>query len=160
MDKIDETFIANALRQRHGDGWLYLTHLPITSGVASGYRNDSPLLAQRIIDAFAIALWPSLGFRRVAYEIKVDRTDWLNELKDPTKRAQAVYLSHEFWFVLAEGVYQQGDLYDSLAGECGMLIVNDAGEVKKLWAPRKRDAWPVPDGFMASIIQTALRNQR
>lgn len=51
------------------------------------------------IDLFAMRCWTgSPGRRRIAYEVKVSRGDFLNELRHPEKRQNALDLSHQFYF--------------------------------------------------------------
>ena len=58
--------------------WLFLRELR----VGTGRRNSS---AQRL-DAFALNCFPHLAMKRVCYEVKTSRADYLGELKRPLKR--------------------------------------------------------------------------
>ena len=53
----------------------------------TGYGNLSDGI--RTADAMALGLWPSRGNYLHGFELKVSRSDWLNELKDPAK-AEAI----------------------------------------------------------------------
>lgn len=151
MTEIDAQFIKKALKVRHpNNAWVYATEVR----TATGYRrpNDCGLGGIRYIDAFAIALWPSKSFQRIAYEIKCDRSDWLAELKDPTKRLEAYQLSDKFYFVLAEGVGHWRDMpQDAL--DCGLIIVKPSGELDITRGSRKPPAWPMPEWFIASFLR-------
>lgn len=48
-------------------------------------RDGTGSYGRRYIDFFAFNLWPSKKFWKVAYEIKVLRSDFTKELNDPTK---------------------------------------------------------------------------
>lgn len=93
---------------RHGGGgWLVWTELKTATG----------MLAHRSIDVFALHQWPSHGHMREAYEVKVSRGDWLRELKDPTKRREALLWSNHFWFVTTPGLIKPAEL----PPECGLM---------------------------------------
>lgn len=75
------------------------------------------------VDALALNVWKSKRFRRVAYEFKVSRSDFLKELSKPEKRQWAWDISHEFWFVCAPGVAKVEEIPEG----CGLLQVNAEG---------------------------------
>jgi len=75
----------------------------------------------RYIDAFAINLWPSKNHRRIAYEIKISRADFLKELKSPDKRQWALEMSNQFYFVAPQGIIKNDELPDG----CGLLEASD-----------------------------------
>ena len=62
----------------------------------TGFSNE-----QRI-DFFAMNTWPSKKFRSVAYEVKLSRADFFNELKNPKKREFAESVSHECYFAVPD----------------------------------------------------------
>ncbi len=90
-------------------------------------KKDPP----RYIDAFAINLWPSKKHRRIAYEIKVSRADFLKELKSPSKRQWAIEISNQFYFIAPQGIITLEELPDG----CGLLEVVDDEIVDVVKAP-------------------------
>jgi hypothetical protein len=100
------------------------------------------------LDAFALNCWPSSGFTRVAYEVKVARSDWLRELRDPSKRRPGLTLSNEFWFAAPTGVIQR----DEVPEACGFLEA-DAGGLKVRKAAPYRETEPPPLEFIASLLR-------
>jgi hypothetical protein len=72
-------------------GWLFLRELR----VGTGRHNNG---AQRL-DAFALNTLPHTAMKRVCYEVKTTRADFLTELKHPLKRRMALRYSNEFYFV-------------------------------------------------------------
>lgn len=56
--------------------------------------------ASQIADGIAFNLWPSRGLPVIGFEIKVNRGDWLNELKQPAKSADIQKFCHN-WYVVA-----------------------------------------------------------
>lgn len=59
----------------------------------TGYRQS------RWADAIAFGLWPSRGLEIEGFEIKVSRSDWLSELKDPSKSSAIQRYCHRWWIV-------------------------------------------------------------
>lgn len=83
----------------------------------------------RTIDAFAINCWRSKNFRRVAYEVKVSRADFMNEIKDHTKRQPAIEISNEFYFVTLPGLVAVNEIPDI----CGLIEAQADGlKVRKV----------------------------
>lgn len=159
---VDETAIFVALRQRHPDPeWVYLPQVRTQTGYAEA-SEVSGFDAVRYLDAFALNCYGSKGFRRVGYEIKISRSDFLRELEDPRKRAQGYFLCHEFWFAVAPGVYRPGDEVgvlirgkqrsDPLDG-CGVIEIGEDGTLTIIRKARAHDAWPMPTGFVASLLR-------
>ncbi len=165
---MDAREIYIALRARHpAPEWVYLPQVRTKTGYSrtSGTDMDS----ERYLDAFAIHCHPSHGFRRVGYEIKVSRSDWLRELEDPRKRAQGYFLTHQFYYAFAPGVYKPGDgsvvtvrgkhWHDPLDG-CGVLVVQEGGTITEERHATRREAWPMPDTFVASLLRSYVAAHR
>lgn len=150
-------FMVNALKARHPENaWVFATEVNTSTGYDAPH-NDGPGGIRRI-DAFALALWPSRNFQRVAYEIKVSRSDWLSEIQNPIKRAQAWHLSNEFWFAAPESIVKDGDWRRDMMG-CGLLVVRDDGTIKVLHKARvRKHCFPMPIGFTASLLR-CVRDQ-
>jgi len=142
---------------RHHRGWDYLKNtLGSPRGLLffelrskTGFTFGEP---QRI-DAFHIDDTPSKGLRRTAYEIKVSRSDFLAEVRNPVKRRFAVSMSNEFYFIAPPGIIG----IEEVPLECGLIEVdgNDWEYVVKApWRDSARPTWI----FVAAIAR-ALRHQ-
>lgn len=94
--------------------WLFLRELR----VGTGFRNSS---SQRL-DAFALNCLPHLSMKRVCYEVKVSRADYLNELKHPLKRRIGLRYSNEFYFVTPPSLLRP----DEVPVECGLMEIGQA----------------------------------
>ncbi|MFN0168827.1 MAG: hypothetical protein ACKV22_20570 [Bryobacteraceae bacterium] len=94
--------------------WIFLRELR----VGTGRRGQS---LQRL-DAFALNQYPHLGMKRVCYEIKASRADFLNELKHPLKRRIGMRYSNEFYFVTPGGMLEVREV----PAECGLIEVGRA----------------------------------
>jgi hypothetical protein len=74
------------------------------------------------IDLFALRCWESgPGFRRVGYEVKVSRGDFLHELRKPGKSANAMSLTHQFYFACPWALIRPEEVPDT----CGLVWVHD-----------------------------------
>ena len=81
--------------------------------VGTGRRNGS---VQRL-DAFALNSLPHTAMKRVCYEVKTSRADFLAELKHPLKRRIGLRYSNEFYFVTPAGLLEIGEV----PAECGLI---------------------------------------
>jgi hypothetical protein len=119
--------IVTALRQRHGKAgveWAFFAELR----AGTGYRSVKQIARTGInpeqrFDAWAINLYPSKKFHRIAYEIKVSRSDFIHEIETPKKRHQALLYSNEFYFVTPKGLVDKSEIPD----ECGLIEVWENG---------------------------------
>jgi len=123
--KWTERMMLDLLRDRHtvnagnGPRYVFAEHVRNYCGFA-GYRTTTPL---RTIDALAVDLWPSSGHLIHGFEVKVSRSDWLTELKDPDKaEAFRPYVDH-WWLVVSDPAIVRDDLPDGW----GLMCVIGAG---------------------------------
>lgn len=71
--------------------WAFIPQVRNGTGYMQGLRTA---------DAFAMGLWPSRGLYLNGFEIKINRGDWLSELKNP-KKAEDMAQFCDFWWVVA-----------------------------------------------------------
>lgn len=121
--------------------------------VGTGYGKD----ADQRLDFWAMEALPSKRFRRVAYEIKVSRSDWLNELKRPRKRNRALLVSNEFYFVTTPDIIKAGEL----PPEAGLIETADRQrgrlELYTKHAAPWRDGYPPTWQFLAAVARRVRR---
>jgi len=157
-------FIKEVLRKKHQPPWewIFATEVRTTSGDSRSSNGGNEGL--RIIDAYAMNMYPSNGFRRIACEIKVTRSDFQREMAEPTKRSRALFLSDEFYFVLPKSVYARIDVQRDAYFECGIMTVDDKGKIETVHYPNSamyqnrrergnKGAWPMPTWFVASLLR-------
>ncbi len=94
--------------------WVFLRELRVGTG-----RSRHSL--QRL-DAFALNCFPHLGMKRVCYEVKASRADFLCEMKQPLKRRMGMHFSNEFFFVTPAGMLA----LEEVPTECGLIEVGRA----------------------------------
>ncbi len=141
--KINAKRIVELLRaERHaGEEWSTFTEV----------RNATGFTDPRYMDLFAVNVWPSKAYRSVAYEVKVDRSDFMKEILDPTKRELAETVAMECWFATPSGLVQK----DEVPEGWGLVTISTTGQLKTLKMPRQRKpkAWDM--GFIASLLRKA-----
>ena len=94
--------------------WLFLRELR----VGTGHRHHE---MQRL-DAFALNCLPHLGMKRICYEVKASRADFLGEIRRPLKRRIGMRFSNEFYFVTPPGMLS----LDEVPADCGLIEVGVA----------------------------------
>ncbi len=136
------------LPDRHGDpvrATFDLLFFELRNGTGFS-RSD------RYLDAMAMDTWPSGGLLRVAYEIKISRSDFLRELAKPEKRAWGVEVSNQFWFVCAPDVAKPEEIPDG----CGLLVATKCGEkLRAVKQAQQRNARDLDMLEVAAILRAA-----
>jgi hypothetical protein len=89
--------------------WLFFRELR----VGIGRRNGG---AQRL-DALALNTLPHTAMKRVCYEVKTSRGDFLSELKHPLKRRIGMRYSNEFYFVTPAALLGVSEI----PADCGLV---------------------------------------
>jgi hypothetical protein len=101
--------------------WIFLRELR----VGTGFQGSA---AQRL-DAFALNCLAHTSMKRICYEVKTSRADFLCEMKQPLKRRMGLRYSNEFYFVTPFGLLKNSEV----PIECGLVEVGmreeRAGEV-------------------------------
>jgi hypothetical protein len=103
--------VVEACLHRSTSEWIFLRELR----VGTGFHGNA---AQRL-DAFALNCLPHTSMRRVCYEVKTSRADFLCEIKQPLKRRIALRYSNEFYFVTPAGLLRTSEL----PIECGLVEI-------------------------------------
>ncbi|MDZ4798277.1 MAG: hypothetical protein SGI92_08955 [Bryobacteraceae bacterium] len=123
--------------------WVFLRELR----VGTGFRNTS---LQRL-DAFALNCFAHLGMKRICYEVKTSRADYLCEMKHPLKRRLGMRYSNEFYFVTQAGMLTPCEV----PVECGLIEIEGGFPVVKIPAP-----WRETPGPTWQFVASMIRNQR
>jgi hypothetical protein len=140
--------------QRAGNGPRYVVaeHVRNQCGFGGDYFGTGPL---RTADALAVDLWPSSGHLVHGFEVKVSRSDWLHELKDPEKaEAFKPYCDH-WWLVVPDAAIVRDDLPNGW----GLLVDGKAGlRIKKRAPHLEREAMPFE--MTAAWLRAAAKTAR
>lgn len=105
----------------------------------------------RSVDAFALGMIPSKRYWRVAYEIKVSRTDFLRELNQPEKREWAEEVAHEFYFVVPAGIVKPEEVPEG----CGLLVLQKNGLKKAVPAKQRHERRAFTTAEQMALIRSA-----
>lgn len=151
--KITERGMLNLLGAKFGrvsgNGPRYAT--------AEHVRSTSGNLARcRIIDFMAQDTWDSGKQALHGFEVKVSRSDWLTELRDPDKaNAFRPYMNH-WWLVVADKTIVRDDLPHGW----GLMVKRGRGLSISVQAPLQ-DALYMPVPMRAALMRaTAKTSQR
>lgn len=138
-DKETTEKLLDCLRNRHPSAeWASFAELNMGTGRYSG----------RKIDFYAMHLWPSKGYLKVAYEIKASRSDFRRELQDPEKRSGAEKVANECYFVMPSNIVQ----FDEIPQGWGLLVLQSDG-LKCAKLPTQRKVEQLPEEFIMSLAR-------
>jgi len=103
----------------------------------------------RTADAMAMGLYPSRGLELHGFEIKVSRSDWLRELKEPDKAEEIVRHCDRWWIAVSdEKVVAPGELPPTW----GLLVPRRGKLTVKVEAPALTAA-AMSRPFLAAILR-------
>lgn len=125
-----------------------------TCVMAPGVRSAAGFDARRTIDAVSLGLWPSRGMLLDGYEIKVSRSDWLRELKNPAKAEEFAGLVDRLWLVVSDpAIVKDGELPDGWG-----LYVQEGDKLRqKTRAERITAGKDLPSRFGRSFLVPLMR---
>ena len=142
---MNEADLVECLRKWYGPsrGFLAQTRVFIPQfRIGTGYGKNN----EQRLDAWSMELTDKMVRR--AFEVKVSRGDLLSELKNPRKRARALLVSNEFYFVTPPGLMK----VEELPLDCGLIEIKDGGLLRTEPAPW-RDTPPPTWRFVAALIR-------
>ena len=113
--------------------------------------NDTGAKQKRWIDAVACGVWPSTGQEFVGIEIKVSRSDWQRELKDPLKAQELMRFCNRWYLACPAGMVKP----DELPATWGMLALDKAGRLRVAVPAKQLDPQPPSPGFVMAMMRKA-----
>ena len=125
-----------------GREWIFLPQ----------FRSSTGTMHIRSADGIAMNMYESRGCAIHAFEIKVARSDWLQELRQPAKAQEICSCCDFFWLVVPDAsLVKEGELPLTW----GMLVLTDAGLRVKVQAQRqvRENQYMLPYGFVASLLR-------
>ncbi|MFV8160828.1 hypothetical protein ACNQVK_01505 [Mycobacterium sp. 134] len=132
------------------DRWVRAEH------VASdlGHRRTG---VSKVADFVAADKYPGMPYGTAlalhGHEVKVSRSDWLTELRDPTKAEAVKRYMHHWWLVVPDAdIVKPGELPD----DWGLLVKSGNKLRAKVAAPRLAPG-PVPLDFTIALMAAATR---
>lgn len=119
--------------------WAFMPHVSDGTG---GYKS-------RTADAIAMNLWPSRGLEIHGFEVKVYRSDWVRELRDPAKADAIAKYCDRWWLVVGDkGILEPGEL----PATWGLMIPFGRG-LRAMVTPQKLTAAEPDRTFLAAILR-------
>ena len=146
---LTETDLTEALHERYGvtfgNGRRY--------AFAAQVRFHAGFDARRTCDYVAMDLWPSGPLTLHGHEIKVSRSDWLRELKEPEKAAEFIPYMNCWWVVVSEKrIVRDGELPD----DWGLMAMR-GGQLAVIRKAPRRDALPLPPTRLAALLRAVTQ---
>lgn len=137
-EKFTAAQITALLQHRHAaPEWGNFVQLPSNTGGINRY-----------LDFYAINLWHSKRYLKIAYEIKVSRSDFNHELDNPLKRRFAETVADECYFAMPINMVSP----DEIPQGWGLIEMNKGGlRVKKRATQRAIENLPM--SFIASLAR-------
>lgn len=128
---------------------------------AEHVKNAAGFWAGRIIDFIAVDCWPTGGIELHGHEVKVSRSDWLHELKQPEKAEAFKRYMDRWWLVVPDASIVKAD---ELPEGWGLLtLARDRYEGAKLRvktrAPRLTPE-PLPREMLATLMRSTAKTSK
>ena len=116
-------------------------------------RDAAGFNASRSADCVAMNTWPSRGLVVHGVEVKVDRRDWLRELKDPAK-SSAIQRFCDYWWLAVddEKIVKREEIPETW----GLLVLRGKSLVAVKEAP-KLEAAPLTRNFVAALLRNGTK---
>ena len=130
---------------RGGNGQRY--------AIATQVRSHASFYAQRTADFIAMDLWHSGHLDLHGHEVKVSRSDWLRELKEPAKADEFIPYLNRWWLVVADrAIVRDGELPE------GWGLMAMAGPALKVVRPApRREAEPLTPSRLAALLRAVAQ---
>ncbi len=142
QEKITSSVVKAALRKRFcSPEWAIMFEV----GDATGARHT------RFADAVAMSLWPSRGLDLYGIEIKVARSDWLNERKKPEKAETIARFCDRWLLVTAPRVV----LDPSEIPDAWGWLEYDGSKFHERKKPERTSSEAMTRAFLAALLRRA-----
>lgn len=110
--------------------------------------------ATRHADAVVMNLWPSRGLLIEGVEVKVSRSDWTRELKNPEKAEAIAQYCDKWWIVAPEGIVHQHEV----PAMWGYMVCSAKGALRVVKQAPKKEAHEISAlnrHFVAAMLRRA-----
>lgn len=112
---------------------------------------------QRTLDFIAVDTWRSGNLAIHGAEVKVSRSDWLRELKDPHKSEPFLAWTTHFWLAVPDAaIVRDGELPPGWGLLAARATRAGAQLVARVTAPRRAVSPPPPESI-ASLLYAAAK---
>jgi hypothetical protein len=148
-EPVTERMVLDALHEHYGQ---------IHNGAARCYAvaehvRTAPFTARRTADFMAMDTWKSNRYDIHGHEIKVSRSDWLAELRDPGKAGEFIPYVNRWWLVVGfPGIVKPGELPVTW----GLMVFRKGIIEVKRQAPRS-PAEQLPQERLAALLRAVQK---
>ena len=139
-EKLTTADVHAALRLRYTQPeWALMFEVAASTGWAGRYA-----------DAVSMSMYPSRGLAVHGHEVKVSRSDWGREMKNPDK-AEAISRYCDYWWVVTTpGIVKDGELPMGWG-----LMELQGGRLKIVTKAAQREPVPLDRAFVAAMLRRA-----
>lgn len=146
IDKINALEVKNLLRKKYS-----IPEYEIFFEVSSSTGNGN---STRYADAVTFNTFSSRGYKITGFEIKVNRSDLLKELKSPEKAEEIFKYCDEWYLVVANGILKETD---EVPDNWGIMEINEKSKIKVLKKSKKNPHVVLDRKFVASLLREKNR---
>ena len=122
---------------------------------AEHVKSEAGFDASRIADFIAMDMWPSKGLALHGHEVKVSRSDWLCELRDPSK-AEAFRPYMDYWWLV---VSDKTIVRDDLPEGWGLMAVSN-GRLRIVKSAQRQTPEPMPKSLLACLLRATTKTAK
>lgn len=114
------------------------------------FRGGTGWSREQRADALAMHLWPSVGLELIGFELKISRSDWLRELKNPYKAIPIKQFCDRWYLVVSD--LKIVKYADELPKGWGLMYVEN-GKMRTMIEAEKLTPQPIDRPFLASLMR-------
>jgi hypothetical protein len=124
---------------------------------AEHVKNAPGFFHTRCADLIAVDCWPAKGLEIHGHEVKVSRSDWLAELKQPEKAAAFIRHCDRWWVVVPDAaLVKPGEL----PADWGLMSIGGGGGLRVVTAAPKLVPEPLPRELWVTLLRSAAKTAR
>lgn len=126
---------------------------------AEHVKNGLGFNARRTCDFMALDLWPGgygpdrTGATLHGFEVKVSRSDWLTELRDPEKAESFARYCHHWWLAAAD----RSIVKDDLPEDWGLMVPGRNGGMRVVKQAPRREPEPLPLEIVGTLTRSVMK---
>ena len=110
--------------------------------------------SRRTADFIAMDMWPSSGLNLHGHEVKCSRSDWLTELRDPSKAEEFKQHMDRWWLVVSDrALVKPGELPD----DWGLMALDKGGTLRCVRSAPRLTPTPMSKGMLAALLRATAR---
>ena len=111
----------------------------------------------RRLDFMAMDMWPSSGLNLHGFEVKCSRSDWLVELRDPSKSEEFKQYMDRWWLVVSDkALVKPGELPEGW----GLIALDKRGSLRTVTSAPKLTPAPMPKKMLAGLLRATAKTAR